>query len=332
MIDNSPVLANPSVRRVQDALDALGGGHRVVALAESARTAADAARALGCRVDQIVKSLVFRGRQTERAILVAASGGNRLADGNGAGPVAAAVARGPVVPPAARALARDVEALSAPDMEGRRSGTPGGERAARRIAEWIEAAGLRPGGEHGTFFQWFAVETGIALGPANELALARPGGRRFEVGREWTPHGGSLTGALSAEVVLAGWGATSDDGSFDDYAGLDVRGRIVVALDRTPRALGTTRVSRLDQLIAAPRHGAAPPLLVADALPPLDATAARVGLISGTLTRQAAGALQTGDRVSLRVDLAAAARPGANVAGILPGPPPALAHRAGGSA
>src|SRR5260370_11797943 len=100
MIDNSPVLANPSVRRVQDALDALGGGHRVVALAESARTAADAARALGCRVDQIVKSLVFRGRQTERVILVAASGGKRAGAGKGAGPVRRPVPMGgaPVLP------------------------------------------------------------------------------------------------------------------------------------------------------------------------------------------------------------------------------------------
>ncbi|PYM36739.1 MAG: hypothetical protein DME15_02905 [Candidatus Rokuibacteriota bacterium] len=72
------VLASASVRRVQAALDALGGGHRVVELTESARTATDAARALGCRVDQIVKSLVFRGRRTERAILVAASGANRV--------------------------------------------------------------------------------------------------------------------------------------------------------------------------------------------------------------------------------------------------------------
>jgi prolyl-tRNA editing enzyme YbaK/EbsC (Cys-tRNA(Pro) deacylase) len=73
-----PVLASASVRRVQEALDALGGGHRVIELAASARTAADAARALDCRVDQIVKSLVFRGRQTGRAILVAASGVNRV--------------------------------------------------------------------------------------------------------------------------------------------------------------------------------------------------------------------------------------------------------------
>ncbi len=70
--------ANPSVQRVQEALAAFGGEHRVIELAESARTAADAARALGCRVDQIVKSLVFRGRRTGRAILVTASGANRV--------------------------------------------------------------------------------------------------------------------------------------------------------------------------------------------------------------------------------------------------------------
>ncbi len=75
MTEARMALTNASVRRVQDAL---GAGHRVVELADSARTAEDAAKALGCRVDQIVKSLVFRGRQTERAILVAASGKNRV--------------------------------------------------------------------------------------------------------------------------------------------------------------------------------------------------------------------------------------------------------------
>lgn len=69
---------NPSVERVRQALAAFGGEHRVIELDASARTAADAARALGCRVDQIVKSLVFRGRHTGRAILVTASGANRV--------------------------------------------------------------------------------------------------------------------------------------------------------------------------------------------------------------------------------------------------------------
>jgi prolyl-tRNA editing enzyme YbaK/EbsC (Cys-tRNA(Pro) deacylase) len=69
---------SPSVRRVLDVLTARGLGDRVVELAESTRTAEMAAAALGCRVEQIVKSLVFRGVETDRPVLVVASGGNRV--------------------------------------------------------------------------------------------------------------------------------------------------------------------------------------------------------------------------------------------------------------
>jgi prolyl-tRNA editing enzyme YbaK/EbsC (Cys-tRNA(Pro) deacylase) len=82
-----------SVQRVQTALTAAGGGHTVVALQESARTAADAARALGCRVDQIAKSLVFRGAQSQRAVLVVASGVNRVDEHKLAGLIAEPIAR-----------------------------------------------------------------------------------------------------------------------------------------------------------------------------------------------------------------------------------------------
>jgi prolyl-tRNA editing enzyme YbaK/EbsC (Cys-tRNA(Pro) deacylase) len=68
----------PSVRRVQEALAAAGGGHTVVALEQSARTSAQAASAVGCKVDQIAKSLVFRGEQSQRAVLVITSGANRV--------------------------------------------------------------------------------------------------------------------------------------------------------------------------------------------------------------------------------------------------------------
>ncbi len=69
---------SPSVRRVAEMLEARGLGDRIVELADSTRTAQMAASALGCRVEQIVKSLVFRGAETDRPILVVASGGNRV--------------------------------------------------------------------------------------------------------------------------------------------------------------------------------------------------------------------------------------------------------------
>jgi prolyl-tRNA editing enzyme YbaK/EbsC (Cys-tRNA(Pro) deacylase) len=67
-----------SLARVQEALRALGGTHEIVDLGRSARTAADAAGAVGCRVDQIAKSLVFRLRESGRALLVVTSGAHRV--------------------------------------------------------------------------------------------------------------------------------------------------------------------------------------------------------------------------------------------------------------
>jgi prolyl-tRNA editing enzyme YbaK/EbsC (Cys-tRNA(Pro) deacylase) len=78
----------PSVQKVQDALVALGLPHHIVELARPARTAAEAAAAVGCSVGQIAKSLVFRGAHSGRLILVIASGANRVNEGTVAALVA----------------------------------------------------------------------------------------------------------------------------------------------------------------------------------------------------------------------------------------------------
>jgi prolyl-tRNA editing enzyme YbaK/EbsC (Cys-tRNA(Pro) deacylase) len=70
--------SSATVQRVQQALAALGLGHEIVDLGQSARTAADAAAALGCRVDQIAKSLVFRLGTSGRPLLVVTSGAHRV--------------------------------------------------------------------------------------------------------------------------------------------------------------------------------------------------------------------------------------------------------------
>lgn len=70
--------ARSNVHRVREALAQQGLTPRVVELEQTARSAADAAQALGCRVEQIVKSLVFRGGRTGQPVLVLASGVNRV--------------------------------------------------------------------------------------------------------------------------------------------------------------------------------------------------------------------------------------------------------------
>jgi len=68
----------PSAQRVQDALAARGFQNQVRELEQTARSAAEAAAAVGCQVGQIAKSLVFKGRVSGRAVLVIAAGSNRV--------------------------------------------------------------------------------------------------------------------------------------------------------------------------------------------------------------------------------------------------------------
>ncbi len=68
----------PSAQKVQQALQGFGLQLQVVELPQTTRTAAEAASAVGCRVEQIAKSLVFKGKRSQKPILVIASGANRV--------------------------------------------------------------------------------------------------------------------------------------------------------------------------------------------------------------------------------------------------------------
>jgi hypothetical protein len=261
-----------------------------------------------------------------------------------------AAAAGPAfVPPRAQSLQSTVEALTGPGMDGRRAGTPGGDLAARRVADWLAAAGLRPGGEHASFFQSFVVAPGARVAAGSMLKPVD--GPALTLERDWTPHGGSRRARVTGEIAFVGYGLSAPAASYDDWAGIDVRDRIVLALDGAPSHLGGVRASRLDKLIAARRAGARALLIVSDRLPALSATGAAVNLMSGTLTPAAADALLGPDtsiarltatlaegktpasfvaarHVEMTVALEAADRTAVNVIGLLPGRNPALAEEA----
>lgn len=67
-----------SAKKVQEALKAFGLSCQIIEMQATTRTAQDAASALGCQVAQIVKSLVFKGKKTQKLFLVLASGANRV--------------------------------------------------------------------------------------------------------------------------------------------------------------------------------------------------------------------------------------------------------------
>lgn len=67
-----------SAHKVQNILDGLGLGLKVIEMTSSTRTAEEAADAVGCQVGQIVKSIVLKTKRTKQAVMVTASGANRV--------------------------------------------------------------------------------------------------------------------------------------------------------------------------------------------------------------------------------------------------------------
>jgi len=69
---------SPTAQKIQDLLISLGYDYTVIEHAESTRTALEAAERAGCELGQIVKSLIFKGKQSGKPILVLTSGANRV--------------------------------------------------------------------------------------------------------------------------------------------------------------------------------------------------------------------------------------------------------------
>ena len=69
---------SPSAQKIQDQIRSLGYKYTVIEHSESTRTAQEAADRAGCELGQIVKSLIFKGRESGKPILVLTSGANRV--------------------------------------------------------------------------------------------------------------------------------------------------------------------------------------------------------------------------------------------------------------
>ena len=72
------VQLSPSAQKIQALLNSLGYNYTVIEHAESTRTAQEAADRAGCELGQIVKSLIFKGKESGKPILVLTSGANRV--------------------------------------------------------------------------------------------------------------------------------------------------------------------------------------------------------------------------------------------------------------
>lgn len=122
-------------------------------------------------------------------------------------------------------------------LEGRAPGTRGGALAERYIAAQFAAAGLEPAGENRSFFQRVPLKQVEVAAPPT-LTFARTGQAPVSLAwlEEFTGHSQlqETTVNLDAELVFVGHGIRAPEFKWDDYAGADVRGKVVVLFTNEP--------------------------------------------------------------------------------------------------
>ncbi|MGD0870055.1 MAG: M28 family peptidase [Bryobacteraceae bacterium] len=168
----------------------------------------------------------------------------------------------------------DVKFLASPELKGRATGSPELEKAAAFIAGKFREFGLKPVAGH-AFLQAFPVTTDARLGKQNHFDF-REDGRvtTLRCPDDFVPFNYSSTAKLSGPVVFAGYGITAPEYHYDDYAGLDVKGKFVLVMRHEPQEndehsifagkMFTQHAQFVNKAANAKMHGAAGLILIDD--------------------------------------------------------------------
>jgi hypothetical protein len=122
-------------------------------------------------------------------------------------------------------------------LEGRGTGTRGQELAAKYVATQFEASGLHPAGANGSYFQEIPFREITVDTTASEMSIAREGRTtKLKWGDDFVIWGNELKPDISVEasVVFVGFGVVDRSRNYDDYAGVEVKGKIVALLSGAP--------------------------------------------------------------------------------------------------
>ncbi len=136
-------------------------------------------------------------------------------------------------------MKKDIYYLAGEECAGRGVGTPGIDKAADHIAAAFKDAGLLPGTKDG-YFQPFSFTSRARLGTPNvaKLTLKDKPASELKLTEQLSILGTSANATFDSGLVFVGYGVSvnTDKVKYDDYAGIDVKGKFVVMLRKTPRA------------------------------------------------------------------------------------------------
>src|SRR5579859_3904834 len=133
-------------------------------------------------------------------------------------------------------------------LQGRAPGTPGYDIAARYVATELEGMGLQPA-VSGSWYQAVPLEKAVTDATASSFTLTINGKEhRLTDAKDYilsswfaSPAGkDKAEGDVSAPVVFVGFGVTAPDQKYDDYAGIDAKGKIVARIYGAPSSFPST--------------------------------------------------------------------------------------------
>lgn len=135
-------------------------------------------------------------------------------------------------------LKTNLEFLASDELEGRETGTRGEKLAAMFIASELKKYGVKPYGDNGTYFQNIKLSSN-SYDPSSRISVT-DGNSLIEltIGNDFLKSTGDVCDQsflkCAANLVFAGFGITAPEFNHDDYAGIDVAGKIVLLLPEEP--------------------------------------------------------------------------------------------------
>ncbi|HEY0502987.1 MAG TPA: M28 family metallopeptidase [Lysobacter sp.] len=163
----------------------------------------------------------------------------------------------------ARRIEADVRFLADDLLEGREAGTRGYDLASLYVAQRFRAIGLAPAGDDGSYFQRVPMLRGVRQADGNALVVVREGREQALRFRDDFLPGINVNQAqasVEAPAVFVGQGVHAPELQHDDFAGVDVKGKIAVLFNGAParfdndrRAFHSSRATKAEELI---RRGA----------------------------------------------------------------------------
>ncbi|MCI0485329.1 MAG: M20/M25/M40 family metallo-hydrolase [Blastocatellia bacterium] len=166
----------------------------------------------------------------------------------------------------ARNLKTHLSFLASDELGGRYSFSQGNRIAARYLAAQLESFGYRGAARDGSFLQKVPLARGAVDVSRSGLSLTMNGTRQeFRYETDYmleSPQVADIPEEMKGDLVFVGYGISSPKNRYDDYAGLDVRGRVVITVKGTPDSLKGVSINEAERGNAAARAAGAQGLIV----------------------------------------------------------------------